>query len=32
MAVQELKPRIDNIKTRYKGDQDRINRETSLLY
>ncbi|KAF5841180.1 60Kd inner membrane protein-domain-containing protein [Dunaliella salina] len=32
LAVQSLKPRIDLIKARYGEDQDKISKETSVLY
>jgi len=32
MAMQSLKPRIDNIKLRYGEDKEKIQRETSILY
>ncbi|GMH36918.1 hypothetical protein BSKO_04791 [Bryopsis sp. KO-2023] len=32
IAMQNLKPRIDNIKLRYGEDKDKIQRETSILY
>lgn len=32
MAMQELKPRIDNIKARYGNDKEKVQRETSLMY
>jgi len=32
LAVQNIKPRLDAIKKRYEGDDDRIKKETELLY
>lgn len=32
MAMQSLKPRIDNIKLRYGEDKDKVRRETAILY
>jgi len=32
LAVQNLKPRLDAIKARYEGDQERIRSETAILY
>lgn len=32
IAMQNLKPRIDNIKLRYGDDKDKVQRETSILY
>lgn len=32
MAVQSLKPRIDMMKARYGDDNDKVQRETKILY
>ena len=32
MAMQSLKPRIDNIKLRYGDDKEKVQRETAILY
>jgi len=32
LAVQNIKPRLDAIKKRYEGDNDRIKKETEILY
>lgn len=32
ISMQNLKPRIDNIKLRYGDDKEKVQRETSILY